>query len=73
MKTYDDWVIEIETRIAELKLKGRNTYYNISAKMTKPIATKLENYFSKSYEVEFKRCLQCENKYDIIITWRNNE
>lgn len=69
MKTSQEWIIEIENQIDELKTKGFHHHYIIMASMTDQIAMILETYFKEYYIVESKKCGQCVGKWDIIISW----
>jgi len=73
MKDFEEWVNEIESYIDRLHKKNKTDAYYPSAEMTQETAKKLESHFlaKQRYTTSFHRCMQCVNKYDILISWIN--
>ncbi len=69
MKNFDEWKVDIESYIERLKKRNKTDAYYPSAEMTQETAKQLESYFlSVGYITSFKRCFQCVNRYDILIS-----
>lgn len=70
MKSYGEWVLEIDAKIERLKESGKKYYYSIDAEMTWETADALwKKYRAQGYSIEVKKCKSCSNKYDVIIGW----
>lgn len=67
-ETYLEGILkEIETK----KAAGRKGVYRINEKITSRVAKYLDKYFKDNpgYYVSIKKCAQCRNEWDIIISW----
>jgi recombinational DNA repair protein (RecF pathway) len=61
---------EFSEYIERLKLKGKNIAYYPSLEMDHDTSTKVELHFqSLGYITNFRRCAQCNSKYDVILEW----
>lgn len=72
MKTTSDWIIELMAEISRLKNKGKSYCYHPNVELSEDVARELERALRNpewNYTVEFRKCAQCLNKYDITIGW----
>jgi len=70
MKTSEEWIKDIESKIETLRTKGIKSLFYPSSKMTSSTAASVEIHFKElGYDTEFKKCFRCNNKWDIIIQW----
>lgn len=68
MKSYEEWLQEIEFEIERLRLNSRHVYYAFSVEMTRSTATLLEKYFKEiGYTVQITVCPK--KQWDLIIQW----
>lgn len=70
MKSSDELIQEISDYIERQKAKEKRFAYYPSLEMTREIAGVVELHFkSLGYVTEFRRCAQCNNKYDVSLEW----
>ena len=72
MKTVSEWEIELLAEISRLKNKGKSYCYHPMVELSDADAKNLEQWLRNpelKYTVEFRKCAQCLNKYDITIGW----
>ncbi len=70
MKTTEQLIVEIGNYIERLRKRNKKIVYYPSLEMTRQTARDVENYFlSLGYTTSFKRCIQCANRYDVILEW----
>jgi len=72
MKTANDWMIELMAEISRLKNRNKTYCYHPMVELSDDDAKNLERMLRNpelKYTVEFRKCAQCLNKYDITIGW----
>jgi hypothetical protein len=72
MKTANEWFIELMAEISRLKNRNKIYCYHPMVELSEADAKELERSLRDpefGYTVEFRKCAQCLNKYDIVIGW----
>ncbi len=74
MKTTEEWMLEIDDAIDRNKQKSLKYLYLINAEMTYETVSRIQEYCKKNgYALEWSKCRQCKDTYDIIIGWKLND
>jgi hypothetical protein len=71
IKNEKEYLDGILAEIERKKTVGRKGVYRINDKITPRVARYIEKYFKDNpgYYISMKRCAQCTNEWDIIISW----
>jgi hypothetical protein len=74
MEVIKDERLYLDSILKEIDAKkeaGRKGVYRINEKITLRAARYVETYFKNNpgYFVSIKKCMQCRNEWDIIISW----